>query len=150
MHLTMSFAKWRLSCLGLNVLYGVSRMSWTILSIVAEWRNMATAACCVKTLDFSRWKNSLKSEFVQVITFVWHKTSTRTIDGIISIEPSGKTVILEWNTLLSRSCVWKCRLQKASILFRPQCVNLLTKEASILSYFLCLNKPYTTTLNTFG
>ena len=27
---------------------------------MAEWRNMVTAPCCVKTLYFSLWKNSLK------------------------------------------------------------------------------------------
>ena len=31
-----------------------------IVTIVDQWRNMAAAARCVKTLYFSLWKNSLK------------------------------------------------------------------------------------------
>ena len=37
-----------------------------------------------------------------------------------------------------------------STLIRPQSVNLLTEEATIPSHILCLNKPYTTALSTFG
>ena len=44
----------------------------SVYSIVAEWRIMATAACCAKALYFSQWKNSLKCKILWFFAKIAH------------------------------------------------------------------------------